>query len=48
MRSVTIRIDREIYDKYKQALHSDSKIVTYDIRQHMKKTIDDYEKNKKA
>ncbi|WJE87810.1 hypothetical protein QMO72_13965 (plasmid) [Staphylococcus casei] len=22
MRSVTIRIDREIYDKYKQALHS--------------------------
>ena len=47
MRSITIRVDSELYDEYKDVLHEQSKIPTYDIRQHMKKTINDY-KQKKA
>ena len=47
MRSITIRVDEKLYDDYKHVLHEQSKIPTYDIRQHMKKTINDY-KQKKA
>ena len=47
MRSITIRVDEQLYDDYKHVLHEQSKIATYDIRQHMKKTINDY-KQKKA
>lgn len=47
MRSITIRVDTELYDEYKEVLYEQSKIATYDIRQHMKKTINDY-KQKKA
>jgi len=47
MRSITIRVDNELYDEYKEVLYEQSKIVTYDIRQHMRKTINDY-KQKKA
>ncbi|MCM3519942.1 MULTISPECIES: transcriptional regulator [Staphylococcus] len=44
MRSITIRVDEKLYDDYKHVLHEQSKIPTYDIRQHMKKTINDYKK----
>ena len=44
MRSITIRVDEQLYDDYKHVLHEQSKIATYDIRQHMKKTINDYKK----
>lgn len=42
MSTITIRVDTDLYSDYKEILHEQSKIATYDIRQHMKKTINDY------
>ena len=41
MRSVTIRVPKDLYEDYKRVLHKDSRIVTYDLRNHMQKVVDE-------
>ena len=41
MRSVTIRVPKDLYEDYKRVLHKDSRIVTYDLRNYMKKVVDE-------
>lgn len=40
---VTMRIPKEMYAEYKEILKSEGKIVTYEVRNHMR----DYIENKK-
>ena len=41
MRSVTIRVPKDLYEDYKRVLHKDSRIVTYDLRNYMQKIVDE-------
>ncbi len=41
MRSVTIRVPKDLYEDYKRVLHKDSRIVTYDLRNYMQKVVDE-------
>ncbi|WP_223896125.1 transcriptional regulator [Lactobacillus huangpiensis] len=41
MRSVTIRVPKDLYEDYKRVLHKGSRIVTYDLRNHMQKVVDE-------
>lgn len=43
LKSISIRVPADLYEEYKNVLHKESKIVTYDLRNHMRHTI---EKNK--
>ncbi|WP_323711114.1 hypothetical protein [Mammaliicoccus lentus] len=47
MRSITIRVDVDLYEEYKFSLKEQGKIPTYDLRNHMKKTVDEFNKNLK-
>ncbi len=47
MRSITIRVNENLYDEYKISLKEQGKIPTYDLRNHMKKTVDEFNKNLK-
>ncbi|RIM42653.1 transcriptional regulator [Staphylococcus cohnii] len=46
MRSITIRVDDELYNSYKHVLREEGKIPTYDLRNHMKDTISTFEQKK--
>ena len=46
MRSITIRVDDELYNSYKQVLREEGKIPTYDLRNHMKSVISEFEQKK--
>lgn len=46
MQSVTIRIPKELYAEYKEVLMEEGKIVTYDLRRHMKDTVENHKKGK--
>lgn len=45
MRTITIRVDDDLYNSYKRVLREEGKIPTYDLRNHMKKTVDEFNKN---
>lgn len=45
MRTITIRVDDDLYNSYKHVLREEGKIPTYDLRNHMKKTVDEFNKN---
>lgn len=45
--NVTVRIEKELYSDYKIVLKELGKIPTYDIRNHMKDVIANYEEEKK-
>lgn len=47
MQSVTIRIPKELYLEYKQVLLEQGKIVTYDVRKHMNKVVENHKKGQK-
>lgn len=47
MQSVTIRIPKELYLKYKQVLLEQGKIVTYDVRKHMSEVVENHQKGQK-
>jgi len=47
MQSVTIRIPKELYFEYKQALLEQGKIVTYDVRRHMNDVVENHKKGHK-
>lgn len=47
MQSVTIRIPKELYLEYKQALLEQGKIVTYDVRRHMNDVLENHMKGHK-
>lgn len=42
---ITIRVPVDLYSDYKEALHEDSAIPTYDIRNHMRSVVKDHKKN---
>lgn len=44
-KQVTIRVPVELYSDYKEALHEDSAIPTYDIRNHMRSVVEQHKKN---
>ena len=44
MQSVTIRIPKELYFEYKQALLEQGKIVTYDVRRYMNDVVENHKK----
>ena len=44
-KQVTIRVPEELYSDYKEALHEDSAIPTYDIRNHMRSVVEQHKKN---
>lgn len=43
-KQVTIRIPDELYSDYKEALHEDRAIPTYDIRNHMRSVVEQHKK----
>ena len=45
-RSITIRVHEQLYNDYKATLREQGKIPTYDIRNHMKRTIEEFEQKK--
>lgn len=47
MQSVTIRIPKELYSEYKQALLGQGKIVTYDLRRYMNDVVEESKKGQK-
>ena len=44
MQSVTIRIPKELYLEYKEALMEQGKIVTYDVRKYMNEVVENHKK----
>ncbi|WP_270320322.1 transcriptional regulator [Weissella cibaria] len=42
---ITIRVPIALYSDYKEALHEDSAIPTYDIRNHMRAVVEKHKKN---
>lgn len=47
MQSVTIRIPKDLYAEYKQALLEHGKIVTYDVRKHMNEVVKNHKEGQK-
>lgn len=47
MQSVTIRIPKELYFGYKEALMEQGKIVTYDVRKYMNEVVENHKKGQK-
>lgn len=47
MQSVTIRIPKDLYAKYKKALLAQGKIVTYDVRNYMAEVVKNQAKGQK-
>ncbi len=47
MQSVTIRIPKDLYLEYKQALLEQGKIVTYDLRRYMNEFVENHKKGQK-
>ena len=47
MQSVTIRIPKDLYVEYKQALLEQGKIVTYDVRKHMNDVVKKHKEGQK-
>lgn len=47
MQSVTIRIPKDLYSDYKQALLEEGKIVTYDVRKHMNEVVKNHKEGQK-
>lgn len=45
LKSISIRVPADLYEEYKTVLRKESKIVTYDLRNHMKKTVDEDKKD---
>lgn len=43
--SVSLRVPADLYEEYKAVLHKESKIVTYDLRNHMKQIIEQQKKD---
>lgn len=41
MTTVTFRIPKDMYEDYKTVLKNEGRIVTYDLRKHIKETITD-------
>jgi len=48
MRSVTVRIPKDLYENYKEVLLSQGKIVTYDLRRYMNDVVEDSSNKKKG
>ena len=46
-RAVTVRIPVDLYDEYKEVLAKKGAIVTYDIRNHVTKVVEDSKKGEK-
>lgn len=47
MQSVTIRIPKDLYSDYKQALLEEGKIVTYDVRKYMNEVVKNHKEGQK-
>lgn len=47
LRSITIRVPRELYANYKKALLAEGKIVTYDLRRYMNEIVEKSKKGQK-
>ena len=47
MQSVTIRIPKDLYVEYKQALLEHGKIVTYDVRKYMNEVVKNHKEGQK-
>ena len=38
---ILIKVPKDLYEDYKRVLHKGSRIVTYDLRNHMQKVVDE-------
>ncbi|MYL44006.1 transcriptional regulator [Virgibacillus salexigens] len=47
MKSVTMRIPKELYFEYKKALLEQGKIVTYDVRRYMNEVVENHREGQK-